>query len=297
MRSCSIEDEYIVVQEVSGDLQSKTYLLKGKDTQETRKCRSIEYLYQTKSARTDLDEALYDMLRVRCPYMIHYTDVYNDDVRKRYMAVLSYDYKYSLDDYLREQQAKRVIIPESMLWSILVRVVKALRYLHDPAKHAGRVIVHRDIRPGNIYITDDCVVYLGDSIFCSSYAYPGTHAIGSALTNMAYAPPEIMSSNAYTTAYDIWSLGCSLYELATGAKYSEVVKAAFPEVNYLRALEKLRSQPLVIPGYSESFCINLRRMLHVDPTERPTAAGLLSLSGSNTSSLANSLSNSRSRTE
>lgn len=293
MRSCSIEDEYTVLQEISGDLQSKTHLVKSRDTQETRKCRSIEYLYHTKSARTDLNKTLHDMLRVRCPYMIHYTDVYTDDVRKRYMALLSYDYKYSLEDYLHEQQAKRQIVPESMLWSILVRVVKALRYLHDPAKHGGRVIVHRDVRPSNIYMTDDSVVYLGDSIVCSSYEYPGTHVVGSALTNMAYAPPEIMSSDVYTTAYDIWSLGCSLYELATGAKYSEVVKAAFPEVNYLQALEKLRSQPLVIPGYSESLCVNLRRMLNVDPTERPTAAGLLSLNGSNTSSLENSLSNSR----
>lgn len=289
MRSCSIEDEYTVVRELSSSLHLKTHLVRCKDTQETRKCRAIEYLYHTKSARIDLDEAIYDMLRVRCPYMIHYTDVYNEEGSKRYMALLSYDYKCTLEDYLHEQRAKGETIPEPMLWNILVRAVKALRYLHDPAQHSGRVIVHRDVRPGNMYMTDDSVVYLGDSIFCSSYTYPGSHVVGSALTNMAYAPPEIMTSDAYTTAYDIWSLGCSLYELATGAKYSEVIKAAFPGVNYLHALERLQAQPLAIPGYSESLCANLQRMLHIDPAERPTAASLLSLNGSNTSSLASSL--------
>lgn len=291
MRSCSIEDEYTVITDLSSDLRLKTHLVRSKETQETRMCRGIEYLYHTKSARADLEDALYDMLRVRCPYIIHYTDVYNEEGSKRYMALLSYNYKCTLEDYLREQQAKGETISESMLWAILVRIVKALRYLHDPAKHGGRVIVHRDVRPSNMYMADDSTVYLGDSIFCSSYTYPGSHVVGSALTNMAYAPPEMMTSDVYTTAYDIWSLGCSLYELATGAKYSEIVKTAFPGVSYLQALERLQMQALVIPGYSESFCVNLQRMLHVDPTERPTAAGLLSLSGSNTSSLANSLSN------
>ena len=97
------------------------------------------------------------------------------------------------------------------------------------AAHAEGLI-HRDVKPQNIIVTPDDFAYLVD--FGIAEAKGETHLTmtGYNMGSFDYMAPERFTDQAATTAVDIYSLACVLYEALTGRKpfpgQSEQVVAA-----------------------------------------------------------------------
>ncbi len=95
-------------------------------------------------------------------------------------------------------------------------VCSAVQYAHQ------RLVVHRDIKPGNILVTAEGVPKLldfGVATILSAEAYsPGaepTVTVQRMLTPQ-FASPEQLRGEVITTASDVYSLGMVLYKLLTG---------------------------------------------------------------------------------
>lgn len=92
-------------------------------------------------------------------------------------------------------------------------IVKPLAYAH------GRSIVHRDIKPDNIVLSDSEVFVLDFGIARAILASVGDRLTrtGSAVGTPAYMSPEqAMGDRAVDARSDIYSLGCVLYEMLAG---------------------------------------------------------------------------------
>uniref|UniRef100_UPI002456722C serine/threonine-protein kinase n=1 Tax=Nocardia carnea TaxID=37328 RepID=UPI002456722C len=91
----------------------------------------------------------------------------------------------------------------------------------DAAHRRG--LLHRDVKPANIVISADHegrdIVRITDfGIARSLDAATDLTATGAVLATFAYAAPEQLSGQRADHRADIYSLGCTLYELLTGAK-------------------------------------------------------------------------------
>merc|ERR1711962_1170956 len=111
-------------------------------------------------------------------------------------------------------------IPEEILGKITLATVKALNYLKEKLK-----IIHRDVKPSNILLDKTGAIKLCD------FGISGQLVDSIAKTRDAgcrpYMAPERIDpqrARGYDVRSDVWSLGISLIELATG-------KFPFPKWN------------------------------------------------------------------
>jgi tetratricopeptide (TPR) repeat protein len=96
---------------------------------------------------------------------------------------------------------------------LFLQVLEAVQYAHDKG------VLHRDIKPGNVLVTDAGRVHLLDFGVARWMERPAdselTRLYGPALTP-AYASPEQLDGSATAAASDVYSLGVVLHELLSG---------------------------------------------------------------------------------
>lgn len=112
---------------------------------------------------------------------------------------------------LRERLAGRTPLPEEEVASIVRRVGAALSYLHQQR------MVHRDVKPDNIFLTDGGGVKLMDlGIAKGGEIAPMTQA-GVVLGTPHYMAPEQLKGDS-TPASDQYALGVTAYEMLAGQR-------------------------------------------------------------------------------
>ncbi|WFD32461.1 mitogen-activated protein kinase [Malassezia sp. CBS 17886] len=126
-----------------------------------------------------------------------------------------------------------VYLVQEMMDSDLYRVLRTQPLSYDHAQyftyqvlrglkpiHAAGVL-HRDIKPSNLLVNSNCDLKICDFGLARSLCTARPEAAELMLTEYVatrwYRAPEIMlSSRSYTKAVDIWSVGCTLYEMLAG---------------------------------------------------------------------------------
>ena len=92
--------------------------------------------------------------------------------------------------------------------------------------------MHRDLKPGNLLITDDDVVKIADFGLARGYGIPVTNYSHEVVTLWYRAPDVLLGSKDYMTTVDIWSIGCIFAEMITG-------KPLFTGINESDQLKKI----------------------------------------------------------
>nr|XP_020454760.1 serine/threonine-protein kinase 36 [Monopterus albus] len=101
-------------------------------------------------------------------------------------------------------------LPENQVREIACQLVSALYYLHSHR------ILHRDMKPQNILLGKSGMVKLCDFGFARAMSV-STLVLTSIKGTPLYMSPELVEEKPYDHTADLWSLGCILYELHTGA--------------------------------------------------------------------------------
>ncbi|GLB37382.1 putative protein kinase superfamily protein [Lyophyllum shimeji] len=103
--------------------------------------------------------------------------------------------------------------------SFMYQTLCGLKYIHSAN------VLHRDLKPGNLLVNADCDLKICDFGLARGYTPGGgtSRAAGNQgfmteyVATRWYRAPEIMLSfGNYTTAIDVWSVGCILAELLGG---------------------------------------------------------------------------------
>ena len=134
------------------------------------------------------------------------------DVRGRPFMALEYVEGEPLDQYCRART-----LPVSARVRLLLQVADAVAFAH------GRLVLHRDLKPGNLLVTADGHVRLLDfgiaKLMAGDVARETalTQAAGRALT-LDYASPEQIRGEPLGTASDVYSLGVVAFEVLAGGR-------------------------------------------------------------------------------
>jgi len=122
---------------------------------------------------------------------------------------------YIVMELVRGKTLKQIITengPISWKWAtnIAIQIASALEVAHK------NNIVHRDIKPHNIIITEDGVAKVTDFGIAKAVSNSTITAFGTTIGSVHYFSPE-QAKGGYTDAKsDIYSLGVVMYEMLTG---------------------------------------------------------------------------------
>ena len=112
-------------------------------------------------------------------------------------------------DLARVLEAGRPSVASALRW--FTHAAFALEYIHD------HQILHRDVKPGNLFITRTGVLKLMDFGLARSARASNSTAQGQVLGTPEYIAPEQASgSHPLSPTTDLYSLGVVAYELFTG---------------------------------------------------------------------------------
>ena len=153
--------------------------------------------------------------------------------------VLQGEGEYLVMDYIDGQDLQALIegrdepLPEEEVVQIGVVICEALTYLHSRKPP----IIHRDIKPGNLKITQDGHIVLVDFGLAKAYQQGEMTAVGAQGITAGYSPIEQYGHG--TDAHsDIYALGATLYTLLTKKVPPEAIERAL-ESKRLSAISEL----------------------------------------------------------
>lgn len=112
---------------------------------------------------------------------------------------------------LRELLDERGPMPPHAVAAVLRPVLGALAVAHRNG------LVHRDVKPENVLISDDGEVKIADFGLVRAVAAAGITSSSVILGTAAYLSPEQVSTGAASPRSDVYSTGILAYELLTGA--------------------------------------------------------------------------------
>jgi len=159
------------------------------------------------------------------------------------------------------------MIPEDCVRAVCASIVLGLEYLHGVAN-----VCHRDIKCGNVLLTDDGHVKLAD--FGVSAELTNTLNKRKTVVGSPYwMAPEVIRESHYDGRADVWSLGITLIEMAEGAP-------PHSNLHPLRAIFLIPSKPaptLADPdNWSPEMLDFVRCCCSKDPSQRHDSALLSS---------------------
>ncbi len=116
----------------------------------------------------------------------------------------------TLHDYLAKQADGRV--NERTMLLIMLPVLDALEYLHNQQPP----IIHRDVRPDNIYLGDHGKVYLVNFSFAKVDRPGVVTSIGAESVVPGFSPIEQYHNGSTDARSDLYALGATMYLMVTG---------------------------------------------------------------------------------
>ncbi|KAJ6694307.1 hypothetical protein OIU85_005033 [Salix viminalis] len=157
--------------------------------------------------------------------------------------------------------------PEPVIRAYTKQLLLGLEYLHNNG------IMHRDIKGANILVDNKGCIKLADFGASKQVVELATVSGAKSMKGTPYwMAPEVILQTGHGFSADIWSVGCTVIEMATGKPpWSQ----QYQEVAALFYIGSTKSHP-EIPGHltpeAKDF---LLKCLHKEPNMRPEASQLL----------------------
>lgn len=248
-----LNDDYVVVEELSADGLAARYLADSKSRAKSVELKILkpEYAHHAEAVERFKREAELGK-RLNAPNLVAVLDSGSLEDGRQFMALEHFEGE-RLDAYLKRHEK----LNPTLTAQLGVQAASALGYAH----RAG--VVHRDVAPRNLLWHEDRSQLYVLNFDVARVAMSALTSEDQALGTPTYmAPEQIRESRNIDARADIWGLGVVLHELAAG-------RIPFEGHNLTGlVLSVLNDAPDVDPDLPKELSAIILRCLEKDPSRR-----------------------------
>ncbi|KAM8785203.1 cyclin-dependent kinase 3 isoform 1-T1 [Rhynchonycteris naso] len=280
-------DVFQKIEKIGEGTYGVVYKAKNKETGQLVALKKIRLDLETEGVPSTAIREISLLKELKHPNIVRLLDVVHNE-KKLYLVFefLSQDLKRFMDS------APVATLPLHLVKSYLFQLLQGVSFCHSHR------VIHRDLKPQNLLINELGAIKLADFGLARAFGVPLRTYTHEVVTLWYRAPEILLGSKFYSTAVDIWSIGCIFAEMVT-------CKALFPgdsEIDQLFHIFRTLGTPseatwpgvTQLPNYKGSFpkwtrkgledvVSNLEsagkdllmKLLQYDPNQRISAKGAL----------------------
>jgi polo-like kinase 1 len=166
---------------------------------------------------------------------------------------------------LNELLKRRKRLTEIEVQCYIMQIIKALKYLHSHR------VIHRDLKLGNLFITDKMELKVGDFGLATKLEFEGERKRTVCGTPNYIAPEILDGKTGHSYEVDIWSLGVICYTLIIG-------KPPFETQDVKTTYKRIKMNAYTFPEgavISDAAKALITEILNTDPLKRPSLDQIL----------------------
>jgi len=274
----AIENQTIVeekIVKVTGDVQIRKYIkgrLLGKGgfakcyeftNMETKKVEAAKVVQKSSLVKSRAKQKLISEIKIH--KSLHHPNIvsfehYFEDTENVYI-LLEMCASQSLNELLK----RRKRLTEIEVQCYMIQIIKALKYLHSHR------VIHRDLKLGNLFLTDKMEVKVGDLGLATKLEFEGERKRTVCGTPNYIAPEILDGKQGHSYEVDIWSLGVICYTLIIG-------KPPFETQDVKTTYKRIKMNAYSFPEsaiISEPAKALISEILVTDPAKRPNLDQIL----------------------
>ncbi|KAJ8754571.1 hypothetical protein K2173_005732 [Erythroxylum novogranatense] len=197
--------------------------------------------------------------------------------KKEFLLVYEFMPNGSLDAYLF---GKKRALPWNKRYKIAQGLASALRYLHEDAEHC---VLHRDVKPDNIFLSEDFTTKLGDFGISKLLNEQMTTEITNPVGTNGYMAPEYQKIGRASKESDMFSFGVVALEIASGERnykmgdHMQLVKEVWTRYKQGNMLDEADERLKGHFEWKEMQCMMILGLLCTNPIaeKRPSAGEVI----------------------
>ena len=162
----------------------------------------------------------------------------------------SYNNIYFVFDYFKNGDLAKFLdnkpLKEKFCKKYAKQLADGLKYLHE------NNILHRDLKPQNILLTDDMNIQIADFGFARKVEKG--MLLNTLCGSPMYMAPEIINKQDYSIKSDLWSVGIIIYQMIFG-------RVPYNVNNFMQLIKKINSEPINYTHKNITLPIELKHLL------------------------------------
>uniref|UniRef100_A0A8C8SUD6 cyclin-dependent kinase n=1 Tax=Pelusios castaneus TaxID=367368 RepID=A0A8C8SUD6_9SAUR len=206
----TFQDVFQKVEKIGEGTYGVVYKARNRQTGQLVALKKIRLDSETEGVPSTAIREISLLKELKHPNIVRLLDVVHS--QKRLYLVFEY-LNQDLKKYMDSSQAGE--LPLSLVKSYLFQLLQGVNFCHSHR------VIHRDLKPQNLLINEMGAIKLADFGLARAFGVPLRTYTHEVVTLWYRAPEILLGCKYYSTAVDVWSIGCIFAEMVTR-------KALFP---------------------------------------------------------------------
>ncbi|KAL4505404.1 hypothetical protein ABPG72_002466 [Tetrahymena utriculariae] len=256
----NIPDGYKFIKMIAKGSYGYVFLVKKIDDGSVYVIKNIPTMFMSEKEKRQSQKEYIILKKLIHPNIIKFKEARNCIQKHMIQIVMEYAEGGDLHQKIQRQKNIGKLFSEEKVLDWFIQICLALEHLHT------KKIIHRDIKPKNIFLTQQNCIKLGDFGVSKELEYT-KQLLSSRIGTPYYIAPEVSGGIKYSYEADIWSLGVVLYELCClqppfqswdqASLYFKTAKKPYPPITHKEYSNRLKTlvSKLLIKSQNERYTL------------------------------------------